>query len=54
MFSVCADSPRSLLHLTRCAIRAHLGATCHGAVAQLPLPALMRRYLLLDPEGTLS
>ncbi|XP_056875997.1 LOW QUALITY PROTEIN: ankyrin repeat and SOCS box protein 4 [Takifugu flavidus] len=53
MFAVCAHTPRSLLHLTRCAIRAHLGAACHSGVARLPLPPLMRRYLLLDPEGTL-
>uniref|UniRef100_H2UV11 Ankyrin repeat and SOCS box containing 4 n=1 Tax=Takifugu rubripes TaxID=31033 RepID=H2UV11_TAKRU len=53
MFAVCAHTPRSLLHLTRCAIRARLGAACHSGVARLPLPPLMRRYLLLDPEGTL-
>lgn len=53
VFAVCANTPRSLLHLTRCAIRSHLGAFCHRGVARLPLPPLMKKYLFLDPEGIL-
>ncbi|XP_037330367.2 ankyrin repeat and SOCS box protein 4 [Pungitius pungitius] len=53
LFAVCADAPRSLLHLSRCAIRAGLGGFCHTGVAQLPLPFPMKKYLLLEPEGIL-
>ncbi|XP_074470115.1 ankyrin repeat and SOCS box protein 4 [Sebastes fasciatus] len=53
LFAVCANTPRSLLHLTRCAVRASLGGFCHRGVAQLPLPPPMKKYLLLDPEGIL-
>ncbi|XP_031710000.1 ankyrin repeat and SOCS box protein 4 [Anarrhichthys ocellatus] len=53
LFAVCTNSPRSLLHLTRCAIRASLGGFCHRGVAQLPLPSPMKQYLLLEPEGIL-
>ncbi|TNN72166.1 Ankyrin repeat and SOCS box protein 4 [Liparis tanakae] len=53
VFAVCTNAPRSLLHLARCAIRAGLGGFCHRGVAQLPLPSLMKTYLLLEPEGIL-
>ncbi|XP_019945980.1 ankyrin repeat and SOCS box protein 4 [Paralichthys olivaceus] len=53
LFAVCTNTPRSLLHLTRCAIRASLGGFCHRGVAQLPLPCPVKKYLLLDPEGML-
>nr|XP_040044127.1 ankyrin repeat and SOCS box protein 4 [Gasterosteus aculeatus aculeatus] len=53
LFAVCTDAPRSLLHLTRCAIRAGLAGFCHAGVAQLPLPLPMKKYLLLEPEGVL-
>ncbi|XP_029298935.1 ankyrin repeat and SOCS box protein 4 [Cottoperca gobio] len=53
LFAVCANTPRSLLHLTRCAIRASLDGSCHRGVAQLPLPSPMKKYLLLEPEGIL-
>uniref|UniRef100_H3C815 Ankyrin repeat and SOCS box containing 4 n=1 Tax=Tetraodon nigroviridis TaxID=99883 RepID=H3C815_TETNG len=53
VFAVCADAPRSLLHLARCAIRSCLGAFCHRGAARLPLPPGMKKYLLLDPEGVL-
>ncbi|XP_034561086.1 ankyrin repeat and SOCS box protein 4 [Notolabrus celidotus] len=53
MYAVCTNTPRSLLHLTRCVIRASLAVTCHSGVAQLPLPSPMKKYLLLEPEGTL-
>ncbi|XP_036947868.1 ankyrin repeat and SOCS box protein 4 isoform X2 [Acanthopagrus latus] len=53
LFAVCTNTPRSLLHLTRCAIRAALGGFCQRGVAQLALPSPIKRYLLLDPEGIL-
>ncbi|XP_073319432.1 ankyrin repeat and SOCS box protein 4 [Pagrus major] len=53
VFAVCTNTPRSLLHLTRCAIRAALGGFCQRGVAQLPLPSPMKKYLLLEPEGIL-
>ncbi|XP_030267258.1 ankyrin repeat and SOCS box protein 4 [Sparus aurata] len=53
VFAVCTNTPRSLLHLTRCAIRAALGGFCQRGVAQLVLPSPMKRYLLLEPEGIL-
>ncbi|XP_063308504.1 ankyrin repeat and SOCS box protein 4 isoform X1 [Pelobates fuscus] len=51
LFEVCSSSPRSLLHLTRCAIRAILRTDCHQVIPQLPLPATLKKYLLLDPQG---
>uniref|UniRef100_A0A8D3ARS4 Ankyrin repeat and SOCS box containing 4 n=2 Tax=Scophthalmus maximus TaxID=52904 RepID=A0A8D3ARS4_SCOMX len=53
LFAVCTNSPRSLLHLTRCAIRDSLAGSCHRGVARLPLPPPMKKYLLLEPEGIL-
>lgn len=53
VFAVCTNTPRSLLHLSRCAIRASLGRLCHSGVPHLPLPSPMKRYLLLEPEGIL-
>ncbi|XP_040908648.1 ankyrin repeat and SOCS box protein 4 [Toxotes jaculatrix] len=53
VFAVCTNTPRSLCHLTRCAIRASLGGFCHRGVAHLPLPSPMKKYLLLEPEGIL-
>ncbi|XP_047239493.1 ankyrin repeat and SOCS box protein 4 isoform X3 [Girardinichthys multiradiatus] len=53
LFAVCTNTPRSLLHLTRCAIRASLRGFCHRGVDQLPLPSAMKKYLLLEPEGIL-
>ncbi|XP_028317118.1 ankyrin repeat and SOCS box protein 4 [Gouania willdenowi] len=53
MFAVCTNTPRSLLHLTRCAIRASLGWFCEKGVPELPLPTSMKKYVLLDPEGIL-
>ncbi|XP_059206700.1 ankyrin repeat and SOCS box protein 4 [Centropristis striata] len=53
LFAVCTNTPRSLLHLARCAVRASLDGFCHRGVAQLPLPTLMKNYLLLEPEGLL-
>ncbi|XP_072226385.1 ankyrin repeat and SOCS box protein 4 [Leuresthes tenuis] len=53
MFAVCSNTPRSLLHLTRCAIRASLRGLCHQGVTRLPLPSPMKKYVLLEPEGIL-
>uniref|UniRef100_UPI0037E892A6 ankyrin repeat and SOCS box protein 4-like n=1 Tax=Semicossyphus pulcher TaxID=241346 RepID=UPI0037E892A6 len=53
LFAVCSNAPRSLLHLSRCAIRGRLAEHCHRGVAQLPLPPSMKKYLLLEPEGIL-
>ncbi|XP_058474826.1 ankyrin repeat and SOCS box protein 4 isoform X1 [Solea solea] len=53
LFAVCTNSPRSLLHLSRCAIRTGLGGFCHRGVSQLLLPPLMKKYLLLEPDGIL-
>ena len=51
LFTVCSNSPRSLMHLCRCAIRAILSERCHRAVPLLSIPLSMKKYLLLEPEG---
>ncbi|KAM9307905.1 ankyrin repeat and SOCS box protein 4 [Gastrophryne carolinensis] len=51
LFAVCVNTPRSLLHLTRCAIRALLRKRCHYIIPQLPLPTMLKKYLLLEPQG---
>nr|XP_023679608.1 ankyrin repeat and SOCS box protein 18-like isoform X2 [Paramormyrops kingsleyae] len=43
--------PRCLQHLSRAAVRQHYGKHCHLLVPQLPIPSLLQRYLLLEPEG---
>ncbi|KAM9340067.1 ankyrin repeat and SOCS box protein 4 [Symphorus nematophorus] len=53
LFAVCTNTPRSLFHLTRCAIRSSLGGFCHQGVRKLPLPSRLKKYLLLEPEGIL-
>nr|XP_020487233.1 ankyrin repeat and SOCS box protein 4 [Labrus bergylta] len=53
LFAVCSNTPRSLLHLSRCAIRASLAELCYRGVAQLPLPSSMKKYILLEPKGIL-
>ncbi|XP_054939635.1 ankyrin repeat and SOCS box protein 10 isoform X4 [Physeter macrocephalus] len=45
--------PRSLQHLSRCALRAHLAARLPHALPRLPLPARLLRYLQLDFEDVL-
>ncbi|XP_018612715.1 ankyrin repeat and SOCS box protein 16 isoform X2 [Scleropages formosus] len=45
--------PRSLQHLCRCALRRHMGARCHSAMKELDIPASMKDFLLLSPEGQL-
>lgn len=51
LFTVCSNSPRSLMHLCRCAIRATLSERCHRGVPLLSIPLSMKKYLLLEPEG---
>lgn len=53
LFAVCTNTPRSLLHLARCAVRAGLRGSCHRGTSRLPLPAGVKKYLLLTPEGVL-
>lgn len=45
------NQPRRLQHLARLAVRAQLGSNCRQAATQLPLPPLLRDYLLLCVEG---
>eukprot|EP00062_Callorhinchus_milii_P006613 gi/632947319/ref/XP_007888989.1/ PREDICTED: ankyrin repeat and SOCS box protein 4 isoform X2 [Callorhinchus milii] len=51
LFDVCGRSPRSLLHLTRCAIRAILKKRCYNAVPKLCLPRRLKQYILLEAVG---
>ncbi|XP_077127742.1 ankyrin repeat and SOCS box protein 4 [Ranitomeya variabilis] len=51
LFEVCCNSPRTLMHLARCAIRAFLRKKCHHVIPQLPLPTTLKKYLLLEPQG---
>ncbi|XP_044540599.1 ankyrin repeat and SOCS box protein 4-like, partial [Gracilinanus agilis] len=51
LFSVCTNTPRSLMHLSRCAVRRSLLGRCHRAVPLLPVPSPLKSYLLLEPEG---
>ncbi|XP_054449443.1 ankyrin repeat and SOCS box protein 10 isoform X2 [Pteronotus mesoamericanus] len=45
--------PRSLQHLSRCALRAHLETRLAHALPRLPLPPRLLRYLQLDFEDVL-
>ncbi|KAM6216177.1 ankyrin repeat and SOCS box protein 10 [Rhynchocyon petersi] len=45
--------PRSLQHLSRCALRAHLAAHLPHALARLPLPPRLLQYLQLGFEDVL-
>ncbi|KAG7455272.1 hypothetical protein MATL_G00254870 [Megalops atlanticus] len=47
LFSL-AQTPRSLQHLARCKIRAHLGVHTHRVVPKLGLPTFLKNYLLLE------
>ncbi|XP_037347664.1 ankyrin repeat and SOCS box protein 16 [Talpa occidentalis] len=48
------NQPRRLQHLARLAVRAQLGCRCRQAAACLPLPPLVRDYLLLRVEGRIQ
>uniref|UniRef100_A0A4W4HCP6 SOCS box domain-containing protein n=1 Tax=Electrophorus electricus TaxID=8005 RepID=A0A4W4HCP6_ELEEL len=51
LFAVCTNSPRTLQHLVRCAIRIAVHGHCESAIQQLSLPLAIKRYLLLEPVG---
>uniref|UniRef100_UPI00398E7542 ankyrin repeat and SOCS box protein 4 isoform X2 n=1 Tax=Pristiophorus japonicus TaxID=55135 RepID=UPI00398E7542 len=51
LFDVCGRSPRSLMHLARCTIRAVLRKRCYNTVPKLNIPSRLKQYLLLEPEG---
>ncbi|XP_034985583.2 ankyrin repeat and SOCS box protein 4 [Zootoca vivipara] len=53
LFEVCENTPRSLKHLARCAIRRILFDRCHKGIPLLFIPATLKNYLLLEPEGIL-
>ncbi|XP_039559555.1 ankyrin repeat and SOCS box protein 18 [Passer montanus] len=46
-----AGTARSLQHLCRATIRARCGDKCHSRIPLLPLPAALRDFLLLEPQG---
>ncbi|XP_035927175.2 ankyrin repeat and SOCS box protein 16 [Halichoerus grypus] len=48
------NQPRRLQHLARLAVRAQLGSRCRQAAARLPLPPVLRDYLLLCVEGRIQ
>lgn len=48
-----SGQPRTLQHLCRCALHHHLGALFYTAITEVDLPASLREYLLLVPEGQL-
>uniref|UniRef100_A0AAV2K7I4 SOCS box domain-containing protein n=1 Tax=Knipowitschia caucasica TaxID=637954 RepID=A0AAV2K7I4_KNICA len=49
-------SPRSLMHLSRCALRTALsrGGGCERGARSLPLPPSLQAYVLLQPQGLLD
>lgn len=51
LLKVCCNTPRTLMHLSRCAIRKALHNRCHKAIPMLSLPLPLKKYLLLEPEG---
>ncbi|KAK7907181.1 hypothetical protein WMY93_015793 [Mugilogobius chulae] len=53
LFTMSSGRPRSLMHLSRCAVRTALGGMCHAGVELLLLPPAIKRYVLLEPEGVL-
>ncbi|XP_054847584.1 ankyrin repeat and SOCS box protein 4 isoform X2 [Eublepharis macularius] len=51
LFEVCGNTPRSLKHLARCAIRRTMFNRCHKGIPLLLIPVTLKKYLLLEPEG---
>ncbi|XP_060680532.1 ankyrin repeat and SOCS box protein 10 isoform X2 [Hemiscyllium ocellatum] len=49
-----SQTPRSLQHLARCAIRRHFEGHCQERIPQLPLPTFLKDYLLLQFQGYIS
>lgn len=45
------NNVRCLQHHCRSALRKHFGKDCHALIPRLPIPNLLKSYLLLDPEG---
>ncbi|KAM4626952.1 ankyrin repeat and SOCS box protein 18 [Discoglossus pictus] len=45
-----SGSVRSLQHLSRFALRRHLGRQCHRLIPLLPVPRILQDYLRLDTE----
>ncbi|EPY88884.1 hypothetical protein CB1_000148003 [Camelus ferus] len=48
------NQPRRLQHLARLAVRAQLGSRCRQAATCLPLPLVLKDYLLLRVEGRIQ
>nr|XP_031541326.1 ankyrin repeat and SOCS box protein 16 isoform X2 [Vicugna pacos] len=48
------NQPRRLQHLARLAVRAQLGSRCRQAATCLPLPPVLKDYLLLRVEGRIQ
>lgn len=48
-----ARTPRCLKPLCGCTIRKLFGKKCIHLVPRLPLPEVLQKYLLLEPEGVL-
>ncbi|KAM4598321.1 ankyrin repeat and SOCS box protein 16 [Polymixia lowei] len=48
-----SGQPRSLQHLSRCALRRFLGALCYPVVCNMDVPGSVRDYLLLSNDGML-
>ncbi|KAJ6666629.1 hypothetical protein lerEdw1_020353 [Lerista edwardsae] len=53
LFEVCTNAPRSLKHLSRCAIRRVVFSRCHKVIPLLSIPVMLKKYILLEPEGIL-
>ncbi|XP_072530946.1 ankyrin repeat and SOCS box protein 4 [Salminus brasiliensis] len=51
LFAVCTNTPRTLQHLARCAIRIAMCRRCESGIQEIPLPPPIRRYILLEPVG---
>nr|XP_056713774.1 ankyrin repeat and SOCS box protein 4 [Euleptes europaea] len=51
LFEVCGNTPRSLKHLARCAVRRTMFNRCHKGIPSLLVPVSVKKYLLLEPEG---
>ncbi|XP_062390106.1 ankyrin repeat and SOCS box protein 18 isoform X2 [Sardina pilchardus] len=45
------NTPRSLQHHCRSVVRKQCGKNCHAIIPRLPIPTLLKNYLLLEPQG---
>ncbi|CAL9692961.1 unnamed protein product [Knipowitschia caucasica] len=48
-----SGQPRSLQHLSRCALRSLFGARCFSVVSKMDIPGSLKDYLLLHTDTTL-